>query len=53
MGFTYPGQTLGHINRPIRLSTLWEWKEQTLARRERLGFPVSWPKDPEPNLAEH
>ncbi|KAJ5156180.1 hypothetical protein N7492_008983 [Penicillium capsulatum] len=48
--FTNPGHTFGYVKREDRLSVFWEWKRQTLARRERLGFPVLWPQDPESNL---
>lgn len=51
--FTDPGETFGHLDRKVRLSTFWEWKKQTLASRRLLGFPVSWPQDSELDLPEH
>ncbi|KAJ5577594.1 uncharacterized protein N7459_006558 [Penicillium hispanicum] len=43
--FTDRRDTFGHLPPEERLSTFAEWKKQTLARREQLGFPVIWPQD--------
>ncbi|OKL63123.1 hypothetical protein UA08_01251 [Talaromyces atroroseus] len=38
--FTGPWETFGHIENEDRLSAFWNWKRQTLMRRDQLGFPV-------------
>jgi hypothetical protein len=45
--FTRPQETFGHFVSQKRISAFWNWKKETLTRREQLGFPVVWPKDPE------
>ncbi|KAJ5826043.1 hypothetical protein N7474_003181 [Penicillium riverlandense] len=38
--FTSPQHTFGHLDSEVRLCSFREWKKQTLARRDQLGFPV-------------
>ncbi|KAH8703245.1 hypothetical protein BGW36DRAFT_403685 [Talaromyces proteolyticus] len=45
--FTSPSETFGHVSAEKRIPAFWNWKKQTLARRDQLGFPVVWPEDPE------
>ncbi|KAJ5156451.1 hypothetical protein N7492_009254 [Penicillium capsulatum] len=46
LSFNDPGDTFGDVwPRENRIPAFWEWKKQTLERRQQLGFPVVWPKD--------
>ncbi|KAE8407358.1 hypothetical protein BDV37DRAFT_240882 [Aspergillus pseudonomiae] len=45
--FSHVRDTFGHVSTERRLSAFWDWKKETLARREQLGFRVVWLHDPD------
>ena len=47
--FTDPEDTMGHLVREQRLSSLEEWKRETWSLRKERGLPVIWPSDDDEN----
>jgi hypothetical protein len=45
--FTGSGYTMGHLPTDEREAGFWEWKNETLRRREAQGFPVKQPSEDE------
>ncbi|OGM41681.1 hypothetical protein ABOM_009960 [Aspergillus bombycis] len=47
LDFSSGRDIFGYVTTERELSAYREWKKETLARREQLGFRVMWPQDPE------